>query len=71
MDDIHKRRLNHLLHLWFCATDPQQRAEFGKQVAELQAQWRGKEKAAPGKDPGGVQSDSENTTNQGGALDEL
>ena len=69
MDDD-KKRLRHIMQLWLCCTDPEQRAELGKQAAELQAQMNGKKKPDTAEEQRG-RSDSENTTNQGGAVDEL
>jgi len=68
--DDDKKRLRHIMQMWLCCTDPEQRAELGKQATELQAQMHGKKKPDTAEEQRGP-SDSENTTNQGGALDEL
>ena len=62
MDDD-KKRLRHIMQMWLCATDPEQRAELAQQVAELQAQ----KNAAPGKDPGGAQGQLRSTPTSGGS----
>jgi len=61
--DDDKKRLRHIMQLWLCCTDPEQRAELGKQAAELQAQMNGKKKPDTAEEQRGP-SDSKSTTTE-------